>query len=64
MEKLNRMIGGQSAVMSDDELDLLANFDVSNLIRSKPNSKQCGLLDRWECWIEQRDVKRFYSNRR
>lgn len=56
--KLDTMLHGQSVIMSDDELDNLANFDASNVVRSKPNTKRVGTKDTYECWIERRDVKR------
>jgi hypothetical protein len=57
LEKLNEMMGGKLVVCSDAELDSLVPFDVSNAIRSRPNPAQVGTLDRWECWIERRDIK-------
>lgn len=59
IEKLGDMTAGKLTIMSDCELDTLAILDVSNLIRSRPNPKQCGTLDRWECWIERKDLARF-----
>lgn len=61
IEKLRSMVQGNSEVMSDADLDLLTGFDVSNVIRSRPNSKQVGTLDRWECWIERRDLVKFQN---
>lgn len=59
IEKLRLMTEGKAQILSDQELDRLCAFDISNLIRSKPNPKQVGTKDRWECWIEKRDLRRF-----
>lgn len=59
LNKLSEMVQGKIVIMSDEQLDLLCPFDVSNLIRSRPNPNQCGTKDRWECWIERRDLSRF-----
>lgn len=59
MLKLSEMANGKLVICSDAELDAMAVFDVSNLVRSRPNPNQLGTKDRWECWIEQRDLKRF-----
>lgn len=61
MEKLRAMTLGSVQICSDDDLDLIGKFDIGNIIRSRPNPSREGLLDAWECWIEQRDLKRFHE---
>ena len=56
LEKLNEMAQGEIVICSDSDLDSMAVFDRSNLIRSRPNPARVGMKDRWECWIEQRDI--------
>ena len=62
LKKLSQLAGGDLVICSDAELDAMAAFDVSNIIRSRPNPQQVGARDQWECWIEQRDLKRFQLN--
>ena len=59
MLKLSEMANGKLVICSDAELDAMIPFDVSNIVRSRPNPNQLGTLDRWECWIEKRDLARF-----
>lgn len=61
IEKLRSMTQGHIEIMSDADLDLLCKIDLSNAIRSRPNPNQVGTLDRWECWIERRDIVRLTS---
>lgn len=56
--KLEALMTGDIVIMSDDDLDLLCKFDASNVIRSRPNPAQIGTKDRYECWIERRDLQK------
>lgn len=53
LDKVRDMQSGKVVTMSNDELDLLASFDRSNVIRTRPNP-----TGQWECWIERRDLER------
>lgn len=61
LEKLNELASGKIVICSDEDLEAMCPFDVSNFIRSRPNPTQCGIKDRWECWIEQRDINKLKS---
>ncbi len=58
MDKLTALINGKLVVCSDEDLDLMIPFDVSNVIRSRPNPARVGTKDTWEAWIEYRDRQR------
>lgn len=46
--KLQRMFTGERVVCSDADLDVL---EQSHEVRSIPNPRQIGTVDKWLCWI-------------
>lgn len=59
LTKLAELADGKQVICSDEDLDAMTPFDLSNIIRSMPNPQQVGTKDRWLCWIERRDLNRF-----
>lgn len=57
-EKVYRMLGGHTVIMSDEQFDQIIGLRVTNYVRSLRNSDQIGTKDQWKCWIAPTSLKK------
>jgi hypothetical protein len=57
-DKCDRMLLGERLIFSNDQLDELLPYRISDLIRSLPNPNRLGTKDTYVAWIDHKDIKK------
>lgn len=50
-QKAERLLRGETLIFSNDQLNDLLGYRITNYIRSELNSERLGTKDTWKCWI-------------